>query len=84
MVKTVPSNVGDTVSIPGQGAKNPPGVEQQSPHTATPEPTHYRACTPQLERSLALQTRSPHCKEDSAPPKNKKQKPNKKLTPNLN
>ena len=37
----MPSNAGDTGSIPGQGAENPHVVEQLSPSTTTTEPAHH-------------------------------------------
>ena len=36
MVKNLPSNAGDTDSIPGQGTKIPPVTEQLSPHALEP------------------------------------------------
>ena len=41
VVKNLPSNTGDTGSIPGQGTKIPCAVEQLSPGTTSTE------CTPQ-------------------------------------
>lgn len=35
------SNAGDSGSIPGQGTKSPPAVEQLSPSAATTEPLHH-------------------------------------------
>ena len=64
MVKSPPSNAGDTGSIPGRGTKIPHAVGQlspsattaehmpqlESPHATTTEPMHSGARTPQLER----------------------------------
>ena len=40
VVENLPSNAGDTGSIPGQGTKIPHAAGQLSPCTATNEPTH--------------------------------------------
>ena len=65
VVENLPSNAGDTSLIPGQETKIPHAAGQLSPfatarepvchnqrtwHTATSEPTHSRACAPQLEK----------------------------------
>ena len=59
MVKNPPSNAGDAGSIPGRGTKIPHASGQLSPCTATTEPMHSGAHTPQLERSLQGATKSP-------------------------
>ena len=46
----LPSNAGDTGSIPGQGTKIPHATGQLSLHTTTTELACPRACTPQLEK----------------------------------
>ena len=50
VVKKLPSNAGDTGSIPGWGTKIPHAAGQLSPHTTTTEPTYPGAHAPQLER----------------------------------
>ena len=40
VVKNLPSNAGDSGSIPGQGTKIPHVVGQLSPHTTTRESPH--------------------------------------------
>ena len=59
VVKTLPSSVGDTGLIPGQGAKIPHAAEQQNLWIATTEPTrhNYRVCTAQ-QNSHMMQWRS--------------------------
>ena len=74
VVKNLPSNAGDTDSIPGQGTKIPHAVGQLSPCTATielaclnerarvlqtTEPMRSGAHTPQLERSPSTATKRP-------------------------
>ena len=83
VVKNLPSNAGDTDSIPGQGTKIPHAVGQLSPCTATielaclnerarvlqtTEPTCSEAHTPQLERSPCAKTKSPLRNERSRMP----------------
>ena len=60
VVKNLPSNAGDTGSIPGRGTKIPHAAGQLSPHAATTEPTCCGAHTPQLESPYAT-TRVPTC-----------------------
>ena len=42
VVRNLPFNVGDTGSIPGQGAKIPRAVGQLGPRVATREPMHHK------------------------------------------
>ena len=51
VVKNLPSNVGDTGSIPGRGITIPHAMRQLSPRAATTEPMCSRAHMPQPERS---------------------------------
>ena len=62
VVKNLPSNSGDTGSIPGQGIKHLNAVGQLSPRKAITEPVGSRACVPQLEKTM-------YCNEDPAQPK---------------
>ena len=57
VVKHPPPNAGDASSIPGWGTKIPHATGQLSPCTATTEPAHSAAHTPQLGRSLRAATR---------------------------
>ena len=49
VVKNTSCNAGDKGSIPGQETKIPRAEKQQSPCTATTEPSHSRAHVPQLQ-----------------------------------
>ena len=56
VVKSLPSNAGDTGLIPGQGTKVPHATGQLSLRVATAEPEGSGAHTPQLKRSLHTAT----------------------------
>ena len=49
VVKNLPSNAGDTSSIPGRGSKIPHAAEQLSPRATTIEPVHQRSQVQQLK-----------------------------------
>ena len=51
VVKTLPSNAGDTGSIPGQGTKIPHAAGHLSPNAAVTEPALWSWCTPAGEGS---------------------------------
>ena len=53
MVKHLPSNAGDSGSIPGQGTKIPRAAGQLSPHAATTEPAPSGARLLQLRPDAA-------------------------------
>ena len=62
MVKNLPSNAGDTGSIPGRGTKIPHAMGQLSPRVTTAKPARSGACVPQLERSSQAATKDPTCR----------------------
>ena len=61
VVENLPSNAGHAGLIPSQGTKIPHATGQLSPCTATTEPEHSGAHTPQLERSPQATTKNPEC-----------------------
>ena len=62
MVKNLPSNAGDTGSIPGQGTKIPHAMGQLSPHATTTELMclNERARVPQLQSPHTTTGENPH------------------------
>ena len=57
VVKNLPCNVGDAVSIPGQGMKIPHAIKQLSLQAATTEPAHSGAQEPKLESRCVIRNK---------------------------
>ena len=60
VVRNLPSTAGETGSIPDRGTRIPHAVGHLSPHTATTEPMHSRACAPQLDSLCAATIEAAH------------------------
>ena len=59
VVKNLPSNTGDSGSIPGRGTKIPHAAGQLRPRATTTESECSGALAPQLERILCTATKIP-------------------------